>query len=412
MKILHINGTIEGGAANYVFNLHEDLLKKKIKSYLYIPKKKNKKNIIYPNHKLNDFYFFWKNFLIRKYFKYLLKDEQTNSIAYFSSNYLKKIIDELNPDLINLHWIGNEVISIKQISKIKKPIVWTIHDMWLFGGSRHYILPNEALKNYEKNFKPIKKNIFDLNYYSWKNKQKNLDFKINLICSSQWLKNCANKSTITKAKPTIEIPPGLDFKKWKNYPKKIARQIIGIKNNEKVILFISAKVFEKRKGFLYLYECLKKIKKEKYTIIVIGERGKYHFENKSQHKFIFIDYLKNHKQKLLYYSSADLLAATSIVEAFGQVICEAASCFTPSIVIKDTGCASVIKHKKNGYVVKDKKQIDKGIKWIFSLAKKQKNKIDRNPRDIAVKNYKQSIITKKYIEVYKDIIEKNCFKNI
>tara|TARA_B100001029_G_C14796821_1_gene304930 strand:- start:273 stop:467 length:195 start_codon:yes stop_codon:yes gene_type:complete len=60
MKILHINGTIEGGAANYVFNLHEDLLKKKIKSYLYIPKKKNKKNIIYPNYKLNDFYFFFK----------------------------------------------------------------------------------------------------------------------------------------------------------------------------------------------------------------------------------------------------------------------------------------------------------------------------------------------------------------
>tara|TARA_B100000900_G_C20497828_1_gene682428 strand:+ start:195 stop:404 length:210 start_codon:yes stop_codon:yes gene_type:complete len=60
----------------------------------------------------------------------------------------------------------------------------------------------------------------------------------------------------------------------------------------------------------------------------------------------------------------------------------------------------------------DKKQIDNGIKWIFSLTKKQKNKIDRNPRDIAVKNYKQSIITKKYIEVCKDIIKKNCFKNI
>ena len=67
--------------------------------------------------------------------------------------------------------------------------------------------------------------------------------------------------------------------------------------------------------------------------------------------------------------------------------------------------------KKILYIL-DKKQIDKGIKWIFSLTKKQKDKIDRNARDIAVKNYKQSIITKKYIEVYKDIIEKNCFKNI
>jgi len=412
MKILHINGTIEGGAANYVFNLHEDLLKKRIKSYLYVPKKKHKKNIIYPNYKLNNFYFFLKNLLVRKYFKYLLKEEQTNSIAFFFSNYLKKKIDELNPDLINLHWIGNEIISIKQISEIKKPIVWTIHDMWLFGGSRHYILPDETLKNYKKNFTPIKKNIFDLNYYSWKNKLKNLDFNIKLVCSSQWLKDCAEKSFITKKKSTIEIPPGLDFNKWKNYPKKLARRTLKIKNNEKVILFISAKVFEKRKGFLYLYESLRKIKKQKYTIIVIGERGEYYFENKSHHKFIFIDYLKNHKKKLLYYSSADLLAATSLVEAFGQVICEAASCFTPSIVIKDTGCASIIKHKKNGYIVDDKQQIDRGIKWMFSLTKEQKNKIDRNSRNIAVKNYKQSIITKKYIDLYKDIIKKKCFKNI
>ena len=78
MKILHINGTIEGGAANYVFKLHEDLIKKKIKSYLYLPKKVSKKNIIYPNNKFNNLYFFLKNLIVRKYFKYLLKNEETN----------------------------------------------------------------------------------------------------------------------------------------------------------------------------------------------------------------------------------------------------------------------------------------------------------------------------------------------
>ena len=68
MKILHINGTIEGGAANYVFKLHEDLIKKKIKSYLYLPKKVSKKNIIYPNNKFNNLYFFFKEFNCKKIF--------------------------------------------------------------------------------------------------------------------------------------------------------------------------------------------------------------------------------------------------------------------------------------------------------------------------------------------------------
>ena len=409
MKILHINGTIEGGAANYVFKLHEDLIKKKIKSYLYLPKKVSKKNIIYPNNKFNNLYFFLKNLIVRKYFKYLLKNEETNSIAFFFSNYLKKKIEEIDPDLINLHWIGNEVISIKQIKEIKKPIVWTIHDMWLFGGSRHYILPDHASKDYKKNYTPIKKNIFDLNYYSWKNKLKNLDFDIKLVCSSQWLVSCAKKSFITKRKSIIKIPPGLDFNKWKKYPKSTARKALKIKNNEKVILFISAKVFEERKKFLYLYKSLEKIKKQKFTILVIGKQGYHNFENRTHHNFIFIDYLKSHIKKLLYYSAADLLAATSIVEAFGQVICEAASCNTPSIVIKKTGCASIIEHKKNGYIVENKTEINRGINWIFSLSKKQKKIIDQNSRDIAVKNYKQSNITKKYIDLYKDIIKEEVF---
>ena len=330
-------------------------------------------------------------------------------LLFFFSNYLKKKIEEIDPDLINLHWIGNEVISIKQIKEIKKPIVWTIHDMWLFGGSRHYILPDHASKDYKKNYTPIKKNIFDLNYYSWKNKLKNLDFDIKLVCSSQWLVSCAKKSFITKRKSIIKIPPGLDFNKWKKYPKSTARKALKIKNNEKVILFISAKVFEERKGFLYLYKSLEKIKKQKFTILVIGKQGYHNFENRTHHNFIFIDYLKSHIKKLLYYSAADLLAATSIVEAFGQVICEAASCNTPSIVIKKTGCASIIEHKKNGYIVENKTEINRGINWIFSLSKKQKKIIDQNSRDIAVKNYKQSNITKKYIDLYKDIIKEEVF---
>ena len=57
MKILHINGTLEGGAANYVFKLHNDLLKKKVNSYLYIPKKISQKKIFYSDSKFSNFYF-------------------------------------------------------------------------------------------------------------------------------------------------------------------------------------------------------------------------------------------------------------------------------------------------------------------------------------------------------------------
>ena len=41
-------------------------------------------------------------------------------------------------DIINYHWINDEMISIEQLIKIKKPSVWTFVDMWPFIGTEHY----------------------------------------------------------------------------------------------------------------------------------------------------------------------------------------------------------------------------------------------------------------------------------
>ena len=43
-----------------------------------------------------------------------------------------KLINASDCDIVNLHWINGEMLSIKDIAKIKKPIVWTLHDMCTF----------------------------------------------------------------------------------------------------------------------------------------------------------------------------------------------------------------------------------------------------------------------------------------
>ncbi|NEQ24074.1 MAG: glycosyltransferase, partial [Microcoleus sp. SIO2G3] len=45
---------------------------------------------------------------------------------------------QLNPDVINLHWINAGYIKIETIANLKRPIVWTLHDMWAFTGGCHY----------------------------------------------------------------------------------------------------------------------------------------------------------------------------------------------------------------------------------------------------------------------------------
>ncbi len=60
----------------------------------------------------------------------------------YSPHWLPDIIDskvaQLDPDIINLHWISAGYLQIETIAKFNKPIVWTLHDMWPFTGGCHY----------------------------------------------------------------------------------------------------------------------------------------------------------------------------------------------------------------------------------------------------------------------------------
>jgi glycosyltransferase involved in cell wall biosynthesis len=41
-------------------------------------------------------------------------------------------------DIINFHWLGNRTISLQEIGKLGKTVVWTASDEWLFGTTSHY----------------------------------------------------------------------------------------------------------------------------------------------------------------------------------------------------------------------------------------------------------------------------------
>ena len=61
----------------------------------------------------------------------------------------------MNPEIVNLFWVNNEMLSIEQIKNINKPLVWTFVDMWPFLGTEHYSLNPIYFK---KNFKVNNKN--------------------------------------------------------------------------------------------------------------------------------------------------------------------------------------------------------------------------------------------------------------
>ena len=111
------------------------------------------KDIISPNSKLE---IGWN--LLRRYTgeKLQLLQKTSNPIHHSSGlipSLLDKKINASESEIINLHWFQGEMLSIKAIGRIKKPIIFTLHDGWAFCGTEHHPFWNNDkryIHGYEK----------------------------------------------------------------------------------------------------------------------------------------------------------------------------------------------------------------------------------------------------------------------
>jgi len=140
MKIIHLNqSSSEGGAARAAYRIHKSLILHNVESRLFSNAGAIQENsITYPVSNFDKISVFIKQKIEVLIVRLLNKKSFTpKSLSLISSRY-PEILNNTDADIINLHWINNGMISIKDVSKIKKPIVWTLHDMWAFCGSDHY----------------------------------------------------------------------------------------------------------------------------------------------------------------------------------------------------------------------------------------------------------------------------------
>ncbi|MEA2013048.1 MAG: hypothetical protein U9O87_08255 [Verrucomicrobiota bacterium] len=146
MNILHIaGGDLSGGAARGTYWLHQALIEKGVNSKLIIQNYEGfEKNIsgIRRNFKEKLFNRI-RPLLDQSLLKfYPNKKERSFSPGCFGYDIRKHPFYEKS-DIIHLHWINNAMIDVKILSKIDKPVIWTIRDMWPFTGGCHCALDCE-----------------------------------------------------------------------------------------------------------------------------------------------------------------------------------------------------------------------------------------------------------------------------
>ena len=402
MKILHVvGGSPQNGAYQGARILHETLLEMKIDSSIL-----NDSNIKSKNFEINDHskstYFvndsFYKNILstifvtTEKILKtiFLHSPRSTFTIGLLGFD-ITKLNEYKNADIIHLHWLNQGFINLTSLSKINKPVIWTLRDMWAFTGGSHY---NIDFEKYEKSFFSKKFKIF---------KKKCYNDNFQFVAISDWLKKEAKNSLVLKDRDVSKIDNNIDLSKFTFIPKNEAKNKLNIFTQKKIILFGANNPQIKRKGWDIFIDTLKKLDKSKYYLSIFGNFWSNKILDEIGIEYKNFGFIKDKKKLNYLYSSSDIFVASSIQEAFGKTWAESLACGTPFVCFANTAAAGIIKHKIDGYIVNElnSNQLKDGIDWLIENLNKIKDKNDL--RKIAEK-FDTKKIAEEYIQLYKGLI--------
>lgn len=142
MKVVHLSKSdFIGGAAKAAIRLQDALLNRGIESQMLVHQKMTgREDVTQIGSSIYDKIEFRYNILKERI---RTKEFQSNSGAIMSTgmygidlNFSRYLNDT---DIVHLHWINSNFISIRQVNKIsrRKPVIWTFHDSWPFTGGCH-----------------------------------------------------------------------------------------------------------------------------------------------------------------------------------------------------------------------------------------------------------------------------------
>lgn len=414
MKVVIVSTyDVEGGAAKGAYRLHKALLSEGINSLMLVMIRQNDDGdytIISESQKrlkkaLN---------LLRATLDRLPLRLHKNSsriqfsISWIGFNNIARKINNINPDIVNLHWVADGFFKIEDIQKINSPVVITLQDAWYFTGGCHYFGDCEKY-TLSCGACPIlqSKIEFDLSKICWLRKKRLFERKKDLfvVGLSNWVTECSKKSSLLKDKNHATIPNPVDSDIFKPIDKNLAREIWNLPKSKKIILFGSVNpLSDERKGFKQLVLSLQKLSSKNNIELVIFGSVKPREVPDFPFQAHYVGYVNDDVSLATLYSSADLALVPSLQEALGNVAIESLSCGTPVVAFNVGGIKDIIEHKVNGYLAKpyDVDDFANGIKWI--LDNPNYNELCQNARKKILKEFDSKIVARKYIKLFNEIL--------
>lgn len=414
MRVTHVNySDSSGGAARAAYRIHRSLLAAGVDSSMRVLDRRSNDPTVHDGQPLG-------NMALSRRVQRRLAGMQLsrfntdNPILHSQAWPASGLGDELNigsSDIINLHWLGFGTLSIEEIGRLKRPVVWTLHDMWAFCGAEHLSrdAPDSRFRvGYSKENAPVTERHWDLNRLVWRRKQQSWRNAMSVVCPSTWLANCARESKLMSGWPITTIPNPINLKRWFPVDKQLARRFLGLPQDAQFILLgAEGGLSAPHKGADLGIEALNQLwgqGESSFRLLVFGQlRGSGY-----AHLRMPVDFLgpiRDDIRMVMAYCAADVFVAPSRQDTLPNTAVEAQACGTPVVAFDVGGLPEIVIHRESGWLAKafDTSDLAAGIKWVLEDTVRHAKLSERAQRN-ASERFSEQTVARRYMDWYSQVL--------
>jgi glycosyltransferase involved in cell wall biosynthesis len=320
-------------------------------------------------------------------------------------------INAQSPDIVNLHWATSGWFSLRDLSRVGCPVVFTCHDVWPVTAGCHCNLGCEKWKQQCVECPQLGQGPLglDVSKLLWQAKKKSYSSfrNISVVTPSKWLGKMASESEFFGGRRIEVIPNCLDMTVFKPASKFEIREKLKLPQKKKIILFGAINALHTSyKGFQSLIEILDLLKARKpkhdYHLVVFGST-----ETNVPLPFAttFLGTLNRESEIAQVYQAADLFVTPSQQDNFPNTVLEAISTGVPTVAFEVGGIPEMVKHKEHGYIAKafDTSDFADGIEWCIE-SEDRLRLLGEKAREYSAKSFSPEIISKRYLDLYSELL--------
>lgn len=411
MRVLIVNTSERtGGAAVAANRLMEALTNNGVKAKMLVRDKETEQLTVValPRQRLAQWHFLWERFVVWLHLHLRRKHLFEVDIANCGTD-ITRLPEFQEADVIHLHWVNQGMLSLNGIRRILdagKPVVWTMHDIWPATAICHYARDCEQFHTSCRQCALLPSRRSGLARRVWQRKQRMLcDRRITYVACSQWLAGEARKSGLLRGQEVTSIPNAIDTHVFRPESQQEARQSLGLPADRRIILFVSQRVTDPRKGMSYFVEAVRLLAEQypemqRNTVVAILGGHAEDVAAQLALPACPLGYVSDPRRIVEVYNSADVFVLPSLEDNLPNTLMESMACGVPCVGFEVGGIPEMLDHRRNGYVARfrDAADLAAGIRYV--LCEADYSDLRQQCLHKVAHHYSQQSVASRYIEVY------------